>query len=157
MTTIIVIQDREEQAGQDAMGNIRTAEMNTGIEGRERVGQKQEGHICSGTSNIATHTYTKNPESHLGKKIYLRKWDTLVIKGGHVNNERICASGVPGGYPTHDSRGRGNRRYQEGTREQHRGNPDWRKDCIGGRTKEELFSGCDRWHQDKLSDLWRIL
>ena len=35
MTTTIVIQDREEQAGQDAMGNIRTAEMNTGIEGRE--------------------------------------------------------------------------------------------------------------------------
>ena len=69
----------------------------------------------------------------------------------------IRTSGVPGGHPRHDSRGRGKRRYQEGTREQYRGQPDWRKDRTGGRTKEELFSGSDRWHQDKHYDLRRRL
>ena len=44
-------------------------------------------------------------------------------------------------------------RYQERTREQYRGKPDW----TGGRTKEELFSGSDRWHQEKHYDLrWRL-
>ena len=66
---------------------------------------------------------------------------------------RIRTSRVPGGHPRHDSRGTGKRRYQEGTREQYRGKPDW----IGGRTKEELFSGSDRWHQEKHYDLrWRL-
>ena len=60
---------------------------------------------------------------------------------------RIRTSSVPGGHPRHDSRGRGQRRYQEGTREQYIG--DWRKDWTGGRMKEELFSGSDRWHQEK--------
>ena len=51
------------------------------------------------------------------------------------------------------SRGTGKRRYQERTREQYRGKPDW----TGGRTKEELFSGSDRWHQEKHYDLrWRL-
>ena len=43
---------------------------------------------------------------------------------------------------------RGKRRYQEGTKEQYRGKPDW----TGGRRKEELFSGSDRWHQEKVED-----
>ena len=65
----------------------------------------------------------------------------------------IRISRVPGGHPRHDSRGTGKRRYQEGTREQYRGKPDW----PGGRTKEELFSGSDRWHQAKHYDLrWRL-
>ena len=33
VTTTGVIQGREEQAGDEAAGNIRTEEMNTGIEG----------------------------------------------------------------------------------------------------------------------------
>ena len=49
----------------------------------------------------------------------------------------IRTSRVPGGHPGHDNRGTGKRHYQEGTREQYRGKPDW----TGGRTKEELFSG----------------
>ena len=40
---------------------------------------------------------------------------------------RIRTSSVPGGHPRHDSRGRRKRRYQEGIREQYRGNR------IGGR------------------------
>ena len=56
-------------------------------------------------------------------------------------------------HPRHDSRGTGKRRYQEGSRNQYRGKPDW----TGGRTKEELFSGSDKWHQEKLYDLrWRL-
>ena len=40
-----------------------------------------------------------------------------------------------------------------GTGKRHRGKPDW----TGGRTKEELFSGSDRWHQEKHYDLrWRL-
>ena len=40
------------------------------------------------------------------------------------------------------------RRDQEGTGERYRGKPDW----TGGRTKEELFSSSDRWHQEKVED-----
>ena len=69
----------------------------------------------------------------------------------------IRTSRVPGGHPRHDNRGTGKRHYQEGTREQYRGKPDWRKGWAGGRTKEELFSGSDRWHQEKHYDLrWRL-
>ena len=39
------------------------------------------------------------------------------------------------------------------SRKQYSGKPDW----TGGRTKEELFSGSDRWHQEKHYDLrWRL-
>ena len=63
---------------------------------------------------------------------------------------RIRTSSVRGGNPRHDSTGTGKRCYQEGTRGQYRGKPDWRMDWTGGRTKEELFSGSDRLHQEKL-------
>ena len=63
-------------------------------------------------------------------------------------NMRICTSGVPGGHPRHGRRGRRKRRDQEGTGERYRGKPDW----TGGRTKEELFSSSDRWHQEKVED-----
>ena len=36
----------------------------------------------------------------------------------------------------------------EGTGERYRGKPDW----TGGRTKEELFSSSDRWHQEKVEN-----
>ena len=36
---------------------------------------------------MATHAYTKNQESPLGKEIYLRQWDTLVFKGENLDNE----------------------------------------------------------------------
>ena len=42
-----------------------------------------------------------------------------------ARTSRLRTSGVLGGHPRHDSRGRGKRRYQEGTREQYRGQPDW--------------------------------
>ena len=118
--------------------------------------------ICAGATLMATHAYTRNPESPLGKEIDIQQWETLIFKGEHAENEhwrlvevrhgknRIRTSSVPGGNPRHDWRGRGKRHYQEGTRGQYRGKPDWRMDWTGGRTKEELFSSSDRWHQEKL-------
>ena len=36
---------------------------------------------------MATHAYTKNQESPVGKEIDLRLWDTLIFKGQHAENE----------------------------------------------------------------------
>ena len=36
---------------------------------------------------MATHAYTRNPESPIGKEIDLQQWDTLVFKGEHADNE----------------------------------------------------------------------
>ena len=36
---------------------------------------------------MATHAYTKNQESHVGKEIDLRQWDTLIFKGEHTENK----------------------------------------------------------------------
>ena len=36
---------------------------------------------------MATHTYTRNPESPLGKEIDLQQWETLIVKGEHAENE----------------------------------------------------------------------
>ena len=35
---------------------------------------------------MATHAYTNNQESPVGKEIYLRQWDTLTFKGQHADN-----------------------------------------------------------------------
>ena len=43
--------------------------------------------IWSGATLMATHTYTRNPESPIGKEIDLQQWDTLVFKGEHAENE----------------------------------------------------------------------
>ena len=36
--------------------------------------------ICAGATLMATHTYTSNPESPLGKEIDLQQWETLIYK-----------------------------------------------------------------------------
>ena len=36
---------------------------------------------------MATHAYTRNPESPLGKEIDLQQWETLISKGEHAENE----------------------------------------------------------------------
>ena len=36
---------------------------------------------------MATHAYTRNPESPIGKEIGLQQWDALVFKGEHTDNE----------------------------------------------------------------------
>ena len=101
MTTTGVNQDREEAAGKnrteemvtgvDDEGEIRTEEMITGVEDEGVIRTEERKEICAEATLMATHAYTRNPES-----------------------------------------------------------PDWRMGWTGGRTKEELFSGSDRWHQEKL-------
>ena len=130
--------------------------MITGVEDEGDIRTEERKGIYAGATHISTHSYTRIPESPPGKEIDLQQWDTLVFKEEHPDSENehrgqqwtsgVRTSGVPGGHPRHDSRGRGTRRYQEGPRGQYRGKPDWRMDWTGGRTKKELFSGSDRWH-----------
>ena len=42
---------------------------------------KEEKEICAGTTLMATHAYTRNPESPLGNEIELQQWETLIFKG----------------------------------------------------------------------------
>ena len=48
------------------------------------------GHKRGRTANMATHAYTKNRESPLGKEINTRQWDTLIFYGEHVENVHWC-------------------------------------------------------------------
>ena len=77
-----VSQDREETDG-----NRISEDTDTGIEdeGEGRTEEKTE--ICAGTRLMATHAYTKNQESPIGKEIDLQQWDTLIFKRGHTENE----------------------------------------------------------------------
>ena len=43
--------------------------------------------ICAGATLMATHAYTRNPESPLGKDRDLQQWETLIFKGEHAENE----------------------------------------------------------------------
>ena len=56
-------QDREE-----ASGNIGTEEMITGVEDEGKIRTEERKEICAGATLMATHTYTRNPESPLGKE-----------------------------------------------------------------------------------------
>ena len=85
VTTTGVNQVGEAQAREEAAGNFRTEEMITGDEGEIRTEERKE--ICSGATLMATHTYTRNPESPIGKEIDLQQWETLVFKGLHAENE----------------------------------------------------------------------
>ena len=89
VTTIGVNQVGEVQAREDAAGNFRTEEMITGDEGEIRTEERKE--ICSGATLMATHAYTRNPESPIGKEIDLQQWETLVFKGLH---ERMSTGGL---------------------------------------------------------------
>ena len=66
----------EEQNGEGFLapdkGEIRTEEGNE---------------ICAGAMLMATHAYTRNPESPLGKEIDLQQWETLIFKRKHAENE----------------------------------------------------------------------
>ena len=112
-----VNQDREDQAREDAAGNtrteetitgdedkgeirteetitgvedegeIRTEETITGVEDEGEIRTEERKEICSGATLMATHAYTRNPESPIGKEIDLQQWETLVFKGLHAENE----------------------------------------------------------------------
>ena len=75
-------QEREEAAG-----NFRTEETITGVEDEGEIRTEERKEICFGATLMATHAYTRNPESPIGKEIDLQQWDTLVFKGEHAENE----------------------------------------------------------------------
>ena len=75
-------QEREEAAG-----NFRTEETITGVEDEGEIRTEERKEICSEATLMATHAYTRNPESPIGKEIDLQQWDTLVFKGEHAENE----------------------------------------------------------------------
>ena len=75
-------QDRGEAAE-----NIRTEEMITGVEDEGEIRTEERKEICAGATLMATHAYTRNHESHLGKEIDLQQWETLSFKGKHAENE----------------------------------------------------------------------
>ena len=79
---------RVNQYGEEAAGNIRTEEMITGVEDEGEIRTEARKEICAGGKLRATHGYTINPESPLGKEIYIQQWDTLVFKGEHAENEQ---------------------------------------------------------------------
>ena len=82
MTTTGVNQDREEAAGK-----IMTEKMITGVEDEGEIMTEERKEICAGAMFMATHTYTRNPESPLGKDIDLQQWDTLIFNGEHAENK----------------------------------------------------------------------
>ena len=43
--------------------------MNIGIESEGEGRTEERKYVCSRTSIMATHAYTNNPDSHLGKEI----------------------------------------------------------------------------------------
>ena len=61
--------------------------MIAGVEDEGEIRTEERNVICAGAKLMATHTYTRNSESHLGKEIDLQQWDTLIFKGEHVENE----------------------------------------------------------------------
>ena len=75
------------QESEEAAGNVRTEEMITGVEDEGEITTEERKEICTGTPLMATHAYTKNQESPIGKEIDLRQCDTLIFKGEHAENE----------------------------------------------------------------------
>ena len=75
------------QESEEAAENVRTEEMITGVEDEGDIRTEERKEICAGTPLMATHAYTKNQESPVGKEIDLRQWDTLIFKGQHAENE----------------------------------------------------------------------
>ena len=72
---------------EEAAGNVRTEEMITGVEDEGEIRTEERKEICDGTPLMATHAYTKNKESPVGKELDLRQWDTLIFKGQHADND----------------------------------------------------------------------
>ena len=75
------------QESEEAAGNVRTEDMITEVEDEGEITTEERKEIRAGTPLMATHAYTKNQESPVGKEIDLRQWDTLIFKGEHAENE----------------------------------------------------------------------
>ena len=81
------IRTEDTITGVEDEGEIRTEETITGVEDEGEIRTEERKEICSGATLMATHAYTRNPESPIGKEIDLQQWETLVFKGLHADNE----------------------------------------------------------------------
>ena len=154
------------QESEEAAGNVRTEEMITGFEDDGEIRTEERKEICAGTPLMATHAFKKNQESPVGKEIGLRQWDTLIFKGEHAENEhwRLVEDSngqvgyAPAGFlvviidtTAEEQESDATKKGQESITEENRIGQE------GERSKEELLSGSDRWHQEKHYDLrWRL-
>ena len=57
------------QESEEAAGNVRTEEMITGVEDEGEIRIEERKDICYGATLMATHAFTRNPESPIGKEI----------------------------------------------------------------------------------------
>ena len=82
------IRTEEMITGIEDEGQIRTEEMITDVEDEGEIRTEDRKEIWSGATLMATHAYTRNPESPIGKEVDLQQWHTLVFKGEHAENEQ---------------------------------------------------------------------
>ena len=81
----------QEKGGETGDREVRLEEQEKGEgfvapdKGEIRTEEKKE--ICAGATLMATHAYTRNPESPLGKEINIQQWEVLIFKGEHAENE----------------------------------------------------------------------
>ena len=61
--------------------------MITCVEDEGEIRTEAGKEICAGETLMATHAYTRNHESPLGKEIDLQQWEPLIFKGEHAENE----------------------------------------------------------------------
>ena len=85
------LEGKEGEAGDREVG-LEEQEKGEGFlapdEGEVRTEEGGGGDMCWGNAlHMATHTYTRNPESPLGKEIDLQQWETLIFKGEHTESE----------------------------------------------------------------------
>ena len=52
--------------------------MITGVEDEGDIMTEERKGICTWATLMATHAYTRDPESHLGNDIDLQQWDTSI-------------------------------------------------------------------------------
>ena len=136
---------------------FRSEEMITGDEDEGEIRTEEMKEICYGATLMATHAYTRNPESPIGDEIDLEQWDTVIFKGEHIENEYwrlvediYCQVGyAPAAFLVVILDTTAEEEESDATKRTVQRTTGWRKDWTGGRTKEELFSGSDRWHQEK--------
>ena len=70
-------------------GNVHCEQQRviTGVEDEGEIRTEERKEICAGATLMATHTYTRNPESPLEKEIDQQQLDTIIFKGEQAENE----------------------------------------------------------------------
>ena len=89
----------ENQESEEAAGNVRTEEMITGVEDEGEIRTEERKEMYYGATLMATHAYTRNPESAIGKEM-----GQIVISGilpvfgnsiqGYRHSKRMAVNGM---------------------------------------------------------------